>query len=72
MKRSAEDLVKITTAGGGLILDGETQSTDEWIKIATAAGESDGTLTIRNMGGKNTDELVKIAAAGDGAVIFEL
>ena len=72
MNRSAEDLVKIAAAGGGLILNGEMQPTDELIKTATAAGESDVTLTITNVGGKNTDELIKIAAAGDGSVIFEL
>jgi DNA replication protein len=72
MSRPVDDLVKITTAGAGLILDGQTQSTDDLIKIAGAAAESEALLTIKNVGGKTTDELIKIAAAGDGSVVFEL
>ena len=72
MDRSTDDLVKIAAAGGGLILDGETKSTDELIQIASAAAESEGLVTISNVGEKNTDELIQIAAAGDGSVIFEL
>jgi hypothetical protein len=72
MDRSTDELVKIVTAGAGLIVDGKAKSTDELIQIATAAGQSEVWVTIRNVGEKNSDELVKIAAAGDGVVIFEL
>jgi hypothetical protein len=72
MNRSAEDLAKIMAAGGGLILDGQTRSTDELIAVVHAAVEHDSLLTIKNVGGKSTDELIKIAAASDGAVVFEL
>jgi hypothetical protein len=48
------------------------QSTDELIQIANAAAESEALVTIRNVGEKNTDELIKIATAGAGVVIFEL
>lgn len=72
MDRSTDDLVKIVAAGGGLILDAEAKSTDELIKIANAAAESEAFVTMRKVGEKNTDELIKIAAAGDGAVVFEL
>jgi len=72
MDRSTDDLVKITSAGGGLILDAEGKSTDELIKIAAAAGASDATLIVKNVGSKTTDELIDIATAGDGGVVFEL
>jgi len=72
MDRSTDDLVKIVAAGGGLILDAEGKSTDELMKIVRAAGKGEALVTIRNMGEKTTEELISLAAAGDGMVVFEL
>ena len=72
MSRSTEDLIKIVSAGGGLVLDGKTLAADDLVKIASAAAESEVALTIKNVDDKTTEELVSIAAAGDCTVVFEL
>lgn len=71
MNRTTDDLVRIVTAGAGLILDADTKSTEELTKIARAATESEAMLIIRNVGNKTTDELVEIAGACED-IVFEL
>jgi hypothetical protein len=71
MNRTTDDLVRIATAGAGLILDSDTKSTEELTKIARAAAESEVMLIIRNVGNKTTDELVEIAGACED-IVFEL
>lgn len=69
--KTTEELVKIATAGGGLVVEAGRRTTDELIGIAAAAKHSGATVIFRNMAVRKTDALIKIAAAGKGKVIFE-
>lgn len=74
MERSADDLVKIVEAGGGLVVDAEGLSKDDMINIAKASDKSEVTVIFKNVGSKSTEELVEVAEAEgeDGSILFYL
>lgn len=69
---TTDSLVRIASAGGGLIVDARGKSTDNLIRIAAAASISGAKITIKYYDGIMTDNLVRIAAAGKGCVVFDL
>lgn len=69
--KKTEELIKIASTGGGFALEAGRRTTDELTKIATAAKRSGATVTFRNMAVRKTDDLVRIAAAGKGHVVFD-
>jgi hypothetical protein len=71
MSISTDDLVKIVEAGGGLTLDAATKSKDELVQIATAATGSEAGVIFRNVTALAVDDLVEIAATGEGCITFE-
>ncbi len=71
MSRSVDDLIKIAASGAAIVLDGQALSTDDLVKIAGVIEESESSLTVRNVDGKTTDDLIKIAEAYHNGVIFE-
>jgi DNA replication protein len=71
MSISTDDFAKILEAGGGLTLDAGTKSKDELVQIATAAAGSEAGVIFRNVTALAVDDLVEIAAAGDGCITFE-
>lgn len=68
--KSTDDLVKIVSYGGGIVID-TTKSTDDLVKIASYAAGKGSRVVIKNAGYKSTDDLVTIASYGKGAVIFD-
>jgi len=68
---STDDLVKIVSYGGGVIVEA-TKSTDDLVKIASFAASKGTRVIIKGADRKSTDDLVKIASFGKGAVIFDL
>lgn len=66
-----EDLIRIAAAGGGMKLDGSRRSTDDLVSIAAAASMRNSRLAITGLGDRTVDELVRIAAAGNGSVFFD-
>jgi DNA replication protein len=72
MAKTTEQLVKIASAGGGMILDATAKTTDQLVRIASASSQSGAKIIIANINSKTTDQLVKIASAGEGNVIFDL
>ena len=68
--KSTDDLVKIVSFGGGVVID-STKSTDDLVKIASFAAGKGSRVVIKNAGRKSTDDLVKIASFGKGAVLFD-
>lgn len=72
MLRSIEELLKIAQAGGGFKLDASRCTTDDVVKLAEVIGRCGAELRISKIYSKSTDDLVKIASAGKGHVIFEL
>lgn len=72
MTKTTDQLVRIASAGGGMIIDGKEKTTDQLQRIVAAASQSDAKITIVNAESKTTDQLERIAAAGNGNVIFDL
>lgn len=68
--RHKHDLVQILSAGGSLVMDAGLKQTSDLIELASAARQGGSKLTLRNLGLRDTQDLVLIAAAGKGAVIF--
>jgi hypothetical protein len=68
--KSTDDLVKIASFGGGMIID-SSKSVDDLVKIASFAAGSRSRITIKNAKIIPTDDLVKIASFGKGAVVFD-
>jgi len=71
MALTVDSLVRISTAGGGLILDSKDFTVDSLVRIAAATKSKGAKLTISNISGLTVDSLVRIGAAGDGNVIFD-
>ncbi len=72
MPKMPDTLVQILAAGGGVIVDGSQYPPDLLVRMAAAARGSGATLILRNADSKMPNDLVRIAAAGIGKVIFEL
>ena len=68
--KSTDDLVKIVSFGGGVVID-SNKSTDDLVKIASFASGKGSRVVIKNAGRKSTDDLVKIASFGKGSVLFD-
>jgi DNA replication protein len=64
------DVVKLVAAGGGIDMDATARSTDELVQIAEAASARQPKVILRGVKGRPVDDLIKIAAAGKGCVIF--
>ncbi len=64
-------IVDIVRAGGGVIIDAD-KAGSQLVEIAAAASKSDATVIVKNAHKKATSQLVAIAVAGKGKVIFDL
>lgn len=67
--KSAADLIQLAQASGSIVLDGNGYTIEDLIEI-TRALKSAHTLTVVNAGGKNTTDLLRLAAEAPGQVIF--
>ena len=67
-----DGLIRIVANGGGLVIDGSSMATDDLVRIAANAAGKGSHIVVRNVGTKSIDELVRIAASGQGAMIFDL
>ena len=70
--RSSDQILKIVTSGGGVIIDASGRMTDQLIRIAAAAAATGAVVIIKNTKNMMSDSMVKIATAGRGSVIFDL
>ena len=70
MNRPLEDLIRIIQAGGGITVDG-TRPTEELIKIAAAASAGKAKVIMAESEYKTADDLIRIAKAGGGNVVFQ-
>jgi hypothetical protein len=69
--RTADELDKIAAVGGGLVLDASARGVDDLMKLAVLSAGSGSTLFLKDCGGFETADLMKIAAAGAGHVVIE-
>jgi hypothetical protein len=70
MARSQQDLVHIARYGGGLDISAKDHTQDNLVQLATNTAAGKGKLILRDIASKPTNELVNIAAAAPGRVIF--
>ena len=70
MNRPIEDLLRIVKAGGGITVDG-TRPVEELLRLAKAASMGTANIAMAESEYKTTDDLVRIAEAGGGKVIFQ-
>jgi hypothetical protein len=64
------DIVRLAAAGGGFEIDVATRSTEDLVRIAAATGTNRSRIVFRGLMVRRIDELVRIAAAGNGCVSF--
>ena len=72
--KTIDDLVRIAAAGGGMHVAARMR-TDDLARIASAAAASSNRgarIIVTGRSAKSTDDLVRIAAAGKGCVVFDL
>lgn len=65
------DLVQLAAAGGGFTISAQGRPVSDLVTIAAAASNKGARLTITGVAGRMVAELVQIAAAGKGCVVFE-
>ena len=68
--REILEIVRIVAAGGGFLLDGSNRSTEELVRIAAASRSKGARLEFAGLQFRPTIDLVRIAAAGGGNVVF--
>lgn len=68
--RSTDELVRIVGAGAGLTMEAAGRSTADLVRIAEAAADWGVPVTLRGVQDRSADDLVLIAEAGQGTVIF--
>jgi len=68
--QSLDQLVTIARAGGGIVLDGGNMQTDDLVRLIALAKNKSVRFELHGMAGRQTQDLVRIAAAGGGSVIF--
>jgi len=69
--KTTDELIELVRAGGGLVLDAGRRSTDELVRIVTAARKSGSTIILRKVALRKNEALMRISEAGKGHVIFE-
>ena len=72
MGKTTDSLVRITAAGGGLIIDCEGKTIDSLVRIAAATKTKGSKIIMTNLKGKTTNSLLRIVDAGDGNVILDV
>ncbi len=70
-EKNVSEMIEIVRAGAGLTLDASTLTVDDVVPIVTEAAKSSVTIQIRQAGGWQTKDLVRLAALGKGSVHFE-
>jgi hypothetical protein len=71
MALTVDSLVRISLAGGGLIIDSTGFTVDSLVRIANATKTKAAKLTILNISSLTVDSLVRISNAGEGNIIFD-
>ena len=70
MARTQQELVQIITSGGALNLKAGSRTTEDLVQLAAKTSPSGPVIILREVGGKSTADLCRIAATAPGKVIF--
>lgn len=68
--KMTQDLVEIAAAGGGFTLNAGARMSRDLALIAAAAKRGGATVTFKGLGSRMKNDLIAIASAGSGHVIF--
>jgi hypothetical protein len=68
--RPTGDLVRLVAAGGGIDMDMTVRPVEDLIRIATAAARTGARVIFRGTRGRAVTDLIAIATAGKGCVMF--
>ena len=71
LDKDVDDLIHIAAAGGGFSLDSARHSVDDLTRIAAAAAGTGTRIAVSRATRMSTEDLIRIATAGRGAVIFD-
>ena len=71
LRKNLDDLIHIGAAGGGFTIEAGTFPSDDLVRIAAAVAGTGAEVVIHGMTGRPTEDLVRIAGAGRGAVRFD-
>ena len=69
---TTDDLIKLLQTGAGVSFDAETKTKEELMKIVGTAQKADTVVTLKNLGGRDVEELLEIIGAGIDSVYLEL
>ncbi|PKA06495.1 hypothetical protein CH366_18800 [Leptospira harrisiae] len=69
--KSTEQIISIVSAKVGVIID-TSKSTNQLIEIVKAANQNNSFVIIKKANKKSTEQLMLIAKASSGNVIFDL
>lgn len=71
MSIMTSDLIKIAAAGGGMRIDCKKRMVSDIIRIASNASQSRACILLVNTDSLQVSDLLRIAGAGKGCVIFD-
>ena len=69
---TTDDLIKLLETGAGVSLDAEMKTKEELMHIVSVAQKADTVVTLKNVGGRDVEELLEIISAGRDAIYIEL
>jgi hypothetical protein len=69
-RKSKDELVRILHAGGGWVLNEKDAGKSVLKELAEKAAQGGATLIFQGLQGRDAEEMVEIARAGKGKVIF--
>ncbi len=67
-----EQLKTIVAAGGGLVLDASAFTLNQLREIVAAAPPNKASLTLKNLSGLTSDQLLELATLAPGLIVFDL
>lgn len=68
--RQTFEAVQVAAAGGGFSMNASVKQTTDLVQIASAASRSGARITFTGLSMRPTEDMIQIAAAGKGAVVF--
>jgi predicted kinase len=68
--KNIDQILRIIRAGGGVTFDASVKNPARLEEVAKAAAKAGVTVTMLNLGDRQTEKLERIARAGRGRVVF--
>lgn len=72
MSKTADQVKHISSADGEVVVNAESKTSEELLKIASASGMTGGRMIIVNVSSIEKELLMRLAYLGKGNVLFDL